>query len=86
MREGLASALSLLKPDAVFVSKGRWEFTRRGKLYEPVVADGTWQQRRNHLWYRQEGDPLPPIEVISDGGIIGYDSDNAFIFWAEEDD
>lgn len=84
--EELAAAFRMLGPDAVFFSKGRWESTRRGKRYERATAAGSWARRGHRLSFASESDPLPPIDVIEDGGIIGFDGSTAFIFWVEEDD
>ncbi|ATY30950.1 hypothetical protein [Sphingomonas psychrotolerans] len=58
--EQVALAINSMEADASFFSKGQWEFTRRGKLYQPVSRGNGWERRRHRLWYRSESEPLPP--------------------------
>lgn len=86
IQEEVSECLRGLGSDAQFFSKGIWEQTRRFKQYERVTADSGWDRKRHRLIFRGEGGPLPPIDVLEDGGLIGFDSVTAFIFWVEEDD
>ena len=85
-QEEISECLRALGSDAQFFSKGVWEQTRRLKHYEPVSSESGWDRRRHRLFFRGNSDPLPPIDVLEDGGLIGFDCATAFIFWVEEDD
>lgn len=86
MQEEITDALAALGPGAQLFSKGQWRQTRRFKHYELVRYDSGWERSRHRLFFQGNGDPLPPIEVLDDGGLIGFDSETAFAFWIEEDD
>lgn len=86
IQEELSECLRFLGPEARFFSKGVWQQTRRHKHYEPVSFESGWDRRRHRLVFQRSGDPLAPIDVLTDGGLVGFDNDTAFIFWVEEDD
>lgn len=85
-QEEISESLRALGSDAQFFSKGVWQQTRRFKNYEPVRSDSGWDRSRHRLLFQGNSEPLPPIEVLEDGGLIGFDSATAFVFWVEEDD
>ena len=85
LKEDVADCIATLGSDAQFFSKGLWQYTRRFKHYELVRSDGGWQRDRHRLVFQSESDPLPPIEVIEDGGIVGFGPEIAFAYWVEED-
>lgn len=82
----VTESLAALGPDAQFFSKGTWQQTRRMKHYELVRFDSDWCRSRHSLIYQGTEEPLPPIDVLEDGGIIGFGKTVAFAFWVEEDD
>ena len=85
--EKIASSLARLGPQARIFSKGQWQYSRHGDTYLPVRADNAWKRSRHHVHFSPVGDPLPPIgPLLTDGCIIGFDSETAFIFWVEDDD
>ncbi|SCY92505.1 hypothetical protein SAMN05660666_03659 [Novosphingobium aromaticivorans] len=86
IHDEITESLRKLGSDAKFFSKGYWRQTRRFKHYEPVGFESGWDQRRHHLLFQGNSDPLPPIDVLEDGGLIGFDDTTAFVFWVEEDD
>lgn len=86
IQDEIAGSLRALGSDAKFFSKGSWQQTRRFKHYEPVSFESGWEQRRHHLLFQGNSAPLPPIDVLEDGGLIGFDDATAFVFWVEEDD
>ncbi|WP_077148749.1 hypothetical protein [Sphingopyxis sp. KK2] len=86
IQDEITECLRTLGPDAKFFSKGIWQQTRRMKHYELVCSESGWDRRRHQLLFQGNSEPLPPIDVIQDGGLIGFDDATAFIFWVEEDD
>lgn len=86
VHEDVAAGLATLGSDAKFFSKGLWQQTRRFKYYEPVRLDSGWTRARHRLFYQSGSEPLPPIDVLDDGGILGFGAHIAFAFWVEEDD
>lgn len=84
--EEVTEALASLGPDAQFFSKGTWQQTRRFKHYELVRLGSGWDRSRHRLIFQGNEEPLPPIDVLEDGGIIGFGKTVAFAFWVEEDD
>lgn len=84
--EEVTEALASLGPDAQFFSKGTWQQTRRFNHYELVRLGSGWDRSRHHLIFQGNEEPLPPIDVLQDGGIIGFGKTVAFAFWVEEDD
>lgn len=86
IQEEISERLRTLGPDAKFFSKGVWQQTRRLKHYELVGSESGWDRRRHRLLFQGNSDPLPPIDVLEDGGLIGFDDATAFVFWVEEDD
>ena len=84
--EEISECLGALGSDAQFFSKGVWQQTRSGKHYEPVSSKSGWDRRRHRLHFQRNGEPLPPIDVMVDGGLIGFDTTTAFVFWLDEDD
>ena len=84
--EEVTESLAALGPNAQFFSKGTWQQTRRMKHYEFVRSDSGWDRSRHHLIFQSNEEPLPPIDVLVDGGIVGFGKTVAFAFWAEEDD
>jgi len=86
IQEEISERLRTLGSEAQFFSKGVWQQTRRLKQYEPVSSESGWDRRRLRLLFQGNSAPLPPIDVLEDGGLVGFDDDTAFIFWIEEDD
>ena len=86
VQEEVSECLRTFGSEARFFSKGVWQQTRRLKHYELVSSESGWDRRRHRLLFQGNSAPLPPIEVLEDGGLIGFDDDTAFIFWTEEDD
>jgi len=86
IQEEIFACLRTLGSDAKFFSKGVWQQTRRLKYYETVSSESGWDRRRHRLLFQGNSDPLPPLDVLEDGGLIGFDDSTAFVFWVEEDD
>ena len=82
----VTESLAALGNEAKFFSKGLWQQTRRMKHYEMVRFDSGWSQSRHRLIFQGSEGPLSPIDVLEDGGIIGFGENAAFVFWTEEDD
>ncbi|MCC4251727.1 MAG: hypothetical protein VX205_07455 [Pseudomonadota bacterium] len=82
----VTESLAALGNEAKFFSKGIWQQTRRMKHYEMVRFDSGWSQSRHRLIFQGSEGPLSPIDVLEDGGIIGFGENAAFVFWTEEDD
>jgi hypothetical protein len=82
----VTESLAALGDEAKFFSKGIWQQTRHMKQYEMVRFDSGWSQSPHRLVFQGNEQPLPPIDVLEDGGIIGFGKNAAFIFWIEEDD
>lgn len=86
IQEEISERLRTFGSGARFFSKGVWQQTRRLNHYELVGSESDWDRRRHRLLFQRNSDPLAPIEVLADGGLIGFDDDTAFVFWIEEDD
>ena len=86
IQEEISERMRALGSEARFFSKGFWQQTRRLKHYEPVSSESGWDRRRFQWLFQGSSDPLPPIEVLEDGGLVGFNDDTAFVFWIEEDD
>lgn len=84
--EEISTIFGSLGTEAQFFSKGVWQQTRRLRHYELVGFGSAWNPSRHRLLFQGSSEPLAPIDVLEDGGIIGFDSTTAFIFWVEEDD
>jgi len=85
-QEEISECFQALGLEAQFFSKGVWQQTRPLRHYEPVSAESGWERRGHRLLFQGNTEPLPPIDVLEDGGLIGFDDSTAFIFWVEEDD
>lgn len=86
LKEEIYASISTLGPDATFLGKGRWEIERGKNRYDSVLDDVDWDRQLHRLLFQPDTDPLPPIDVLVDGGVIGFNSETAFVYWVEEDD
>jgi hypothetical protein len=80
-------SIGLLGSNATYLSMGIWQFTRRGKRYETLTRDSQFIARRHMLHFA--GHSLPYFfndKYATNGGVLGFDEETAFIFWREEDD